>query len=168
MCIRDSFDKAMSFLRDRLYVPVLKFALKNKAITLASLIGLFFISIGMVQGGFIKTTFFPQIPADNMNVNLKMPAGTPEEVTIKWLDHIEGTVQKVNNDFKEYQIGKEKSPILKIEKNIGPSTYEGNLSITFSNSSTRPNLSNDQIVNCLLYTSPSPRDQRGSRMPSSA
>ena len=148
------FDKAMSFLRDRLYVPVLKFALKNKAITLASLIGLFFISIGMVQGGFIKTTFFPQIPADNMNINLKMPAGTPEEVTIKWLDHIEGTVQKVNNDFKEYQIGEEKSPILKVEKNIGPSTYEGNLSITFSNSSTRPNLSNDQIVNAI-------RDQSG-------
>ena len=26
----------------------------------------------------------------------------------------------------------------------------------------------DQALNCLLYTSPSPRDQRGSRMPSSA
>ena len=26
----------------------------------------------------------------------------------------------------------------------------------------------DQLSNCLLYTSPSPRDQRGSRMPSSA
>ena len=26
----------------------------------------------------------------------------------------------------------------------------------------------DQGVFCLLYTSPSPRDQRGSRMPSSA
>ena len=25
-----------------------------------------------------------------------------------------------------------------------------------------------KIINCLLYTSPSPRDQRGSRMPSSA
>ena len=25
-----------------------------------------------------------------------------------------------------------------------------------------------QLTNCLLYTSPSPRDQRGSRMPSSA
>ena len=25
-----------------------------------------------------------------------------------------------------------------------------------------------QFINCLLYTSPSPRDQRGSRMPSSA
>eukprot|EP00829_Urostomides_striatus_P016676 TRINITY_DN5559_c0_g1_i3.p2 TRINITY_DN5559_c0_g1~~TRINITY_DN5559_c0_g1_i3.p2 ORF type:complete len:116 (-),score=27.87 TRINITY_DN5559_c0_g1_i3:12-359(-) len=27
---------------------------------------------------------------------------------------------------------------------------------------------NEQSLNCLLYTSPSPRDQRGSRMPSSA
>ena len=27
---------------------------------------------------------------------------------------------------------------------------------------------NDIIYGCLLYTSPSPRDQRGSRMPSSA
>ena len=26
----------------------------------------------------------------------------------------------------------------------------------------------DLVNNCLLYTSPSPRDQRGSRMPSSA
>ena len=29
-------------------------------------------------------------------------------------------------------------------------------------------ISADQSSNCLLYTSPSPRDQRGSRMPSSA
>ena len=28
--------------------------------------------------------------------------------------------------------------------------------------------SQDQLLTCLLYTSPSPRDQRGSRMPSSA
>ena len=26
----------------------------------------------------------------------------------------------------------------------------------------------DAVITCLLYTSPSPRDQRGSRMPSSA
>ena len=32
------------------------------------------------------------------------------------------------------------------------------------NSSNTP----DFLVTCLLYTSPSPRDQRGSRMPSSA
>ena len=31
-----------------------------------------------------------------------------------------------------------------------------------------PNLEMTQFLHCLLYTSPSPRDQRGSRMPSSA
>ena len=30
------------------------------------------------------------------------------------------------------------------------------------------NLDNQETQTCLLYTSPSPRDQRGSRMPSSA
>ena len=29
-------------------------------------------------------------------------------------------------------------------------------------------LGTDELLGCLLYTSPSPRDQRGSRMPSSA
>ena len=32
----------------------------------------------------------------------------------------------------------------------------------------RTNLSRSVVEDCLLYTSPSPRDQRGSRMPSSA
>ena len=32
----------------------------------------------------------------------------------------------------------------------------------------RPELTEQHILTCLLYTSPSPRDQRGSRMPSSA
>ena len=31
-----------------------------------------------------------------------------------------------------------------------------------------PDCSTEWLIHCLLYTSPSPRDQRGSRMPSSA
>ena len=34
--------------------------------------------------------------------------------------------------------------------------------------SPHPNADKLQVCSCLLYTSPSPRDQRGSRMPSSA
>ena len=36
-----------------------------------------------------------------------------------------------------------------------------------SSDTTRPSVC-DAVLTCLLYTSPSPRDQRGSRMPSSA
>ena len=34
--------------------------------------------------------------------------------------------------------------------------------------SFKPGCMQDTYITCLLYTSPSPRDQRGSRMPSSA
>ena len=37
-----------------------------------------------------------------------------------------------------------------------------------SRDESKPSLTRDQLRACLLYTSPSPRDQRGSRMPSSA
>ena len=47
------------------------------------------------------------------------------------------------------------------ERGVGPIVYVSSLAAFFDpeNPPTRP---------CLLYTSPSPRDQRGSRMPSSA
>ena len=50
-----------------------------------------------------------------------------------------------------------------------PGTYEITYRVTdVSNSTTNISRKVEVIVTCLLYTSPSPRDQRGSRMPSSA
>ena len=40
--------------------------------------------------------------------------------------------------------------------------------LAFFDAGQRSFYSKEPIRNCLLYTSPSPRDQRGSRMPSSA
>ena len=47
-------------------------------------------------------------------------------------------------------------------------TPSSNLSINAGLRATHYDLSNQVYWSCLLYTSPSPRDQRGSRMPSSA
>ena len=43
-----------------------------------------------------------------------------------------------------------------------------NMELLDFNSLTTPGNAEVQVATCLLYTSPSPRDQRGSRMPSSA
>ena len=54
----------------------------------------------------------------------------------------------------------------------GKSTFmkilEGSLTPTAGNITVTPNERIGKLNHCLLYTSPSPRDQRGSRMPSSA
>ena len=47
-------------------------------------------------------------------------------------------------------------------------TYGGGASISHQNSRPVPSQVIKFLNDCLLYTSPSPRDQRGSRMPSSA
>ena len=54
-----------------------------------------------------------------------------------------------------------------VNANFSFTTYEG---ITYGANAIQPltNYDIEQRKNCLLYTSPSPRDQRGSRMPSSA
>ena len=44
----------------------------------------------------------------------------------------------------------------------------GGVEVTEISFDISQNASTTHINNCLLYTSPSPRDQRGSRMPSSA
>ena len=48
----------------------------------------------------------------------------------------------------------------------GTGTFRGN--IDFANGGTLSGGNFEGTIGCLLYTSPSPRDQRGSRMPSSA
>ena len=51
------------------------------------------------------------------------------------------------------------------DMNRYPNVNDANLNAYFDFNLERHN---DTITSCLLYTSPSPRDQRGSRMPSSA
>ena len=51
----------------------------------------------------------------------------------------------------------------------GDGSYIGiDLKDDFGNPAANPAETDTQAITCLLYTSPSPRDQRGSRMPSSA
>ena len=73
--------------------------------------------------------------------------------------------------------GKDVESLTKLLKqhNVSISAVKANklmLSIGFMEEATRESSTRPGVIKkykvCLLYTSPSPRDQRGSRMPSSA
>ena len=63
-----------------------------------------------------------------------------------WLGHCEAIAAKLNVNFEGIRVTVDEGPRQSIEANARKARYQA----------------------CLLYTSPSPRDQRGSRMPSSA
>ncbi len=147
--IQEAFEKLMDWLRFKLYSPVLKFAMHNKFFTFAVLLGLLVVTGGAIGGGIISTTFFPNIERDDISVTLQMPAGTREHITQEWLDHIEASAWAANDSLSQHYFKGEKQAIQRIEVNLGPSTYQGNLSISILDGENRDSLSARAVTNSI-------------------
>jgi multidrug efflux pump subunit AcrB len=144
--IMRSLDKMMSILRDNLYSPVLRWAVKYNWPTVAICVASLFITFGALQGGLIKSTFFPVIPQDNYTVELKLPAGTREEITMEILDSIERVTIAINNELSKSLFNGEIKPVSKIKKDIGPATYEGTVTVSLTDGETRGELTARSII----------------------
>jgi multidrug efflux pump subunit AcrB len=109
----------LDWMRNRLYIPVLDIALRNKALAIAFPIAFFIITIGAIKGGIITTTFFPFIEGENISVTLKTPSGTPEEITLELLNEVERAIWATNDQIKT-QREDGKDVVLSVDKRLGP------------------------------------------------
>ena len=100
--IQRNFEDLMAWMRDELYSPVLRFAMRQKFVVLAASLAVLMLSIGVVDGGFVKKTFFPVIERDDVAVTLQLPAGTPEETTLATLERIRDAAKQVNEEISEH------------------------------------------------------------------
>lgn len=139
-------DKMMSILRDTLYTPMLKWAVKFNYPTLAICIAGLIITVGALRGGFIKGTFFPVIPRDSYTVDLKMPAGTREALTIDVLNRIEAATDAVARELSEEFFDGQLMPITKMQKNVGPATYQGNVQVSLLDGERRGDVTARTII----------------------
>ncbi len=136
LSIQDRLWGFMDWMKDRLYAPILRYLMDNVFLGLAIPVVLFMISLGLIQGGFVETTFFPVIEGDLITITLEMPAGTREFITEEKLDKIEAAVWKVNEQYKSERADG-KDVILIVNKNLGPTTYQGNMLVKLLDSETR-------------------------------
>ena len=79
----------------------------------------------------------------------------------------ERLAKKADRNVGKYQSGEKVSRIRKISNYLGEVRTELKR-VNWPSYSTLYSFTIVTFITCLLYTSPSPRDQRGSRMPSSA
>jgi len=140
------FDKTMYWLRDKTYMPTLRYAVENKFLTVSVIVALLMLTFGAIGGGLIKTTFFPVIDRDDIVVTLQMPAGTREHITEDWLDHIESAAWRANEVISEHFFNGEKDAVLRVQKNLGPTTYEGDLTISLLDGESRDSLSVRRMI----------------------
>ncbi|HHM21403.1 MAG TPA: efflux RND transporter permease subunit, partial [Bacteroidetes bacterium] len=94
-------EKAMLWLRDRVYLPLLHFFLRYKMIGFALPVAAFILTIGAMGGGIIKTTFFPPVASEQVFISLKMPQGTAESVTDSIISIIEQKAWEVHGPLSE-------------------------------------------------------------------
>jgi multidrug efflux pump subunit AcrB len=125
-------NKFMDRLRYKWYKPVIQFCLRNKALAIAIPLGIFLITIGALQGGIIRTTFFPQVESETLRISVQMPAGTSANETNRVLEEIEKAAWQVNTEIKD-SLNDEAEYILSTDRRVGPTNaYEAKLNIELS------------------------------------
>ncbi|MDX2368346.1 MAG: efflux RND transporter permease subunit [Colwellia sp.] len=77
----DGFERAII----RFYQPLLRRAINNKTTTLVGFVGVFLVILALIMSGWTKFIFFPRVPSETVRVTLTLPAGTPFEVTNKYV-----------------------------------------------------------------------------------
>ncbi len=94
-------DRIMSYLRDRVYAPVLRFVLDSKMLAFGIFIALLVLTFGSIGGGIVGVTLFPSIASDRVTIELDMPNGTNVKITDSIISMIEEKSFLVNQEFTE-------------------------------------------------------------------
>ncbi len=149
--INRSGDRFMAWLRDKMYSPTLRFALKYKLLTFSIFVFALLLTFGSVGGGIIRTAFFPQIASDRVQVTLQMPNGTNEKVTDSIISVIEEKAEIVNQELTEqYLKGTDKILYENVIKNVGPGSSSATLTINLLPGEERPDAIRSDMVTTRL------------------
>ncbi|MCB0633008.1 MAG: efflux RND transporter permease subunit, partial [Lewinella sp.] len=147
--VQRALDSVMNFMRDKLYAPALRFSMQNKILTISLVIGALILTIGSVGGGVIRSTFFPVVDRDNINITLQMPAGTREQVTEQWLMHLENAAKRANDRLSQQFFNGEKQAIERIQRTVGPSTFRGSIDLAILDGESRDPMTTRDVINAI-------------------
>ncbi|MDA3928032.1 MAG: efflux RND transporter permease subunit [Prolixibacteraceae bacterium] len=113
-------DKLLVWLRENVYQGMLEWLLKWRYLVISFPIAATLITIGLMQGGFIKTTLFPRVDFNRFEVNVAFTPGDGEAQTEKYLERFEAAIWEVNEELKE-RIGTDGDVIERVYRSIGSS-----------------------------------------------
>lgn len=86
---QQSFAGSVERFINKVYQPQLRWAIRNRYITVALCVAVMLSTVGLVGGGYVKFSFMPKVDGDVVVADLRMPFGTPPEETRAILEDIQ-------------------------------------------------------------------------------
>ena len=133
--------------RDHYYMPFLKFSLGNRFFILCVFVATLLISFSALKAGVIKSSFFPRIASDRVQISLNMPQGTNEKITDSVISFIEEKVRLVNKEYSKKQTDN-LDIVENIIKRVGPGSANATLSVNLLPGEIR-DFSSPEITNAI-------------------
>ncbi len=99
--IRKVLNGAINYMKYNVYGRALQWTMKYRPISVAITMAFVLIVVGLIQGGFIRSTFFPNIPFNSFNVNLVFKPGEREDKVEQYLLRFEDAIWTVNENLKK-------------------------------------------------------------------
>ncbi|MEX2350202.1 MAG: efflux RND transporter permease subunit, partial [Flavobacteriaceae bacterium] len=121
-------DRVMTFLRDKLYTPVLRFVLKHNFLSFAIIASVLILTIASIAGGIIKVTIFPSIASDRVSINLLLAEGVNPQTTDSIISLVEDRTWEVNEEFTKKQTGN-LQVVENTIKRVGPGNNKASLTV---------------------------------------
>lgn len=120
--IRQNIEGFIKRFTHNIYSPVLKWAIDYKWVVVVMPVAFVLITIGLLRGGLIGVTFFPNIDGDDVPINLSLVPGRQEADTDSVLARIEAIAWEVNEEMSAER--DDGNPIIVgIERNIGSNDF---------------------------------------------
>ncbi len=98
--IADAVDRALKRFIENTYLPLLTRAMEFRYATLAFFIGLLILAVGLVLGGQIRYTGFPEVDGDFISANVELLDGAPESLIKSIVNELDAQLQAVNEELK--------------------------------------------------------------------
>ncbi|MFO7847345.1 MAG: efflux RND transporter permease subunit [Balneolaceae bacterium] len=154
--IQKKVANSITRFRDKFYIPFYEFSLRNKALVFFATLSVFILTIASIAGPVIRTTFFPEIEENSINVEVLLTRAINVEYTERQGRRLVEAGERLNERYRD-EFGLDEDIIRNIEMRVGYETNELNMTYYLMSSEERPLRTSEIVADLREEVGPIPR-----------
>ncbi len=101
--VRARVEQAVNWARERVIGPMVDRAIRWRYVTTGAAFAVLLVSVGMLTGGYVKFTAFPELDGDTIVARILLPQGTPLSRTENIVEQLQAGLVNTNAEMSPLQ-----------------------------------------------------------------